>query len=122
METFFGTAGTITASGGLAVVIKSIQADVQDASVTDVAVTASGGADVYTVNGITPTVHDMRFGFNQDVDISSSGTLNQAIINYIYVGEGDKYEDAAKAKENWVSTQRWANTPQSGTYTNTFGG
>lgn len=116
MEQFIGTSGTIYASGALAVVIKSIQADVNDPSVTDVGITASGSTGtIYTVNGITPTVSEFRFVSNEDVTITSSGSLNNAIINYVYAGApyANKYVEAAREWANRPGYRKWNRDPSS---------
>jgi hypothetical protein len=66
---------------------------VSNASVTDVYINISGMTTgiKYTVNGITPVVGDYRFRAGEDVYVSSSGTLNNAIIEYILVGEEEAY-------------------------------
>ena len=142
MNTFIGLSGTIYASGGMAVVITNLQADVDDASVTDVGVVVSGvgTSTVYDFNGITPIQYDMIFPDNTNVYVSSSGSLRNVIINYIYSGDpraAKFYESAISYSETEIASgyyglindgrsgdgqRKWQDVVQSGSYGPVSGG
>lgn len=136
MLTFHASSGTIIPSGrALGILVKSIQADVIDASVTDVGITMSGSLTTgpYRVNGITPVVNDYRFLPGEHVYVEASGSYDAVIINYIEVGDAKAYRRTENAQAStsgaigadyWqtetTALQKWPDVVQSGSYRTTY--
>ena len=94
MNTYVGISGDLSCPLGLGIEVRSIQADVLDASVTDVTVTLSGSLGTrYSFNAITPVVGDFRFAVEEDVNVDSAGSINNLVLNYIFYGDQVKYKE-----------------------------
>lgn len=100
MKTFIGLSGTIYCPDDFGIEVREVQADVIDPDTSDVLITLSGvGSDTdYSFSAIRPVTPQLRFGYNTNVDISSSGTLNTVLIDYVYYGDQGAYIYAASDK------------------------
>jgi len=89
MENFIGLSGLIQCPSNLGIMIKSVQADVNDASVTNVGVTISGvgTGTSYDFNAITPVLPDIRLPYQAQASVTSSGSLRNVVIGYVYYGD-----------------------------------
>ena len=107
MHTFHAISGTIYPSGSkMGIIVKSIQADVADASATNVGILISGDMfnQEYHFNGITPVVGEYRFAAAENVHVKSSGSLDAVILEYIEYGDAKAYmrEQAAQLLSSGV--------------------
>jgi len=103
MHSFINTSGTISCPTQLGIYIRGVQVDTSDTSAT-VYVTLSGigTSTVYTFSALSPVVPDIRFPKSTNVYISSSGTMNNVIINYILYGDQGAYTYAEAAGHGYT--------------------
>ena len=95
MESFIGLSGILVPRPAQGFTIKSIATDLSDTTVTNVNVTLSGNLGTHhSFSAITPVIATLVFKLDESITITSSGTLNKVIINYISRGDMRDYMQA----------------------------
>lgn len=109
METLIGLSGVIDCPTTQGIVIKSIQVDVSDPATTDVVTTLSGSLGTeYTFNAISPVVQDLKFKYEETVDMTSSGTsIVTVIVNYIIRGDQQPYMTMSPSRRYKRTPGKW---------------
>ena len=108
MEQYIGLSGVITCPTEQHIMIKSLQADVLDASSTDVLVTLTGSeGTTYSFNAITPVVTELKYKVNEDITVSYAGAVNNVVLRYITLGDTTSYMQADPSRVNRNLPGKW---------------
>lgn len=88
MYTFVGLSGTIPCPSGMKLSVSKIFCDYSNTAASTTAITLSGS---YSSHPISFSAKDqislnIKFKYNEDISVESSGGLTNVIINYKYVG------------------------------------
>lgn len=103
MNTFIGASGTINCPSDLGIMVKNVQINAADSSVTNVGITLSGvgTTTTYDFKGLSKIEPNIRFPYQAPVQLSSSGTLNTVIVSYVYYGDQTPHMNIA-GKHNTI--------------------
>jgi len=108
-NSFVGLSGSIYVHPGHAVTMLSVQADVSDPSASDVNIHISGSLGTeYNFGAVIPIVAKLKFQYDEQVVISSSGTaLNVIVINYIFRGDQSDYMTTSPSRVQRPKIGKW---------------